>query len=59
MEHYLETYRRAIQEEIAKIHARGFPVFQSKDGYIIAIYPGGREVKLQKEKAYVRRPNAE
>lgn len=44
----LKLYREAVKEAIAESHARGLPVFQSKDGYIVAIYPGGREVRLQK-----------
>jgi hypothetical protein len=49
MENHLELYREAVREAIADSHAKGFPVYQSKGGYIVAIYPGGREVKLQKD----------
>lgn len=44
-----ENFRRAIEETIAETHALGHPVYQSKDGYIVAIYPGNREVRLQKD----------
>ncbi len=54
MENHLELYTLAVKEAIEAAHARGFPVYQSKGGYIVAIYPGGREVKLQKEKKYVK-----
>ncbi|GEM_PF-7103344 len=49
MKSTLELYTKAVLEAIAESHARGFPVYQSKGGYIVAIYPGGREVKLQKD----------
>lgn len=55
MEYHLEKYKEAVAEAIAAIHARGLPVFQSKNGYIIALYPGGREVRLQKEKPYTKK----
>lgn len=58
MECHLKMYREAVIEIIAQAHERGLPVFQSKGGYIVAIYPGGREVKLQKEKPYVKPSNA-
>ncbi len=48
MQNHLEAFTEAVRKEIAKNHAMGFPVYQCKDGYIIAIYPGGREVILQK-----------
>ncbi len=48
MRNHLELYREAVRQAIAANHALGLPVYQSKGGYIIAIYPDGREVKLQK-----------
>lgn len=48
MQEYLASYQRAIKNAIQANHALGLPVYQCKDGYIIAIYPGGREVKLEK-----------
>jgi len=39
-----EGVREAIQEN----HRRGFPVYQCVDDYIIAIYPDGKRVKLEK-----------
>ena len=38
----------AVEKAIRAHHARGFPVYQIKDDYLIAIYPGGREVRLEK-----------
>ena len=38
----------AVKKTIAENHAKGLPVYQAKDGHIIAIYPDGREVRLQK-----------
>ncbi len=48
MQNHLEAFTEAVRKAIAANHAKGFPVYQCKDGYIIAIYPDGREVKLQK-----------
>ncbi len=46
------TYERLlkeISESRRKSHyAAGHPAYQCKEGYIVAIYPEGREVKLQK-----------
>lgn len=58
MKNHLEAYKEAVREAIAEAHARGVPAFQSKNGYIVAIYPGGREVKLQKEKPYIKPSHA-
>lgn len=44
----LEKYRQAIKKTIREHHAANHPVYQCKEGYIVAIYPGGKEVKLQK-----------
>jgi len=52
MKSHLELYKEAVKEEIAKIHALGLPVYQAKNGYIVAIYPDGRVVNLEKEKPY-------
>ena len=46
----LERYQQAIEEVIREHHAANHPVYQCKEGYIVAIYPGGREVRLQKAK---------
>lgn len=54
LEHYEDTdaftkaYQRAVEKEISSLHAKGLPAFQCKDGYIIAIYPDKREVRIQK-----------
>lgn len=55
MENHLELFKEAVREAIAEHHAKGLPVFQSKGGYIVAIYPGGREVQLQKTRACSKR----
>ena len=44
----LEDYKTAVEEAISENHRLGLPAYQSKNGYIIAIYPDGKEVKLQK-----------
>jgi hypothetical protein len=46
----LENFQIAVREAIADSHKRGIPVFQCEDGYIIALHPDGRKVKLQKAK---------
>lgn len=43
-----EAFTKAVQQAIKALHAQGLPAYQIKGGYIIAIYPDGREVKLQK-----------
>ncbi len=48
MRNHVEAFTEAVRKAIAANHAMGLPVYQCKDGYIIAIYPDGREVKLQK-----------
>ncbi len=58
MENHLEKYKEAVRKAIAEAHARGLPVYQSKEGYIVAIYPGDREVRLQKEKPYIKPAHA-
>jgi biotin operon repressor len=50
MRNHLEQFRQAVRKAIAANHALGLPVYQSKNGYIVAIYPDGREVKLQKSR---------
>ncbi len=48
MTDYTEQFHKAIERTIKENHALGLPVYQVKNGYIIAIYPGGREAVLQK-----------
>ena len=43
-----QTYREAVKDAIAESHAEGIPVFQGIDGYLVAIYPDGRHVRLKK-----------
>jgi hypothetical protein len=44
----LDDFRRGVRDAIADAHAHGVPVFQIKDGFIVAVYPGGREVALER-----------
>lgn len=48
MKNLTEKYCAAVEQAISDNHARGFPVYQCKKGYIVAIYPDGREVILEK-----------
>lgn len=48
MKTFEKKYQQAVKKAIKKSHALGLPVYQSKNGYIVAIYPGNREVRLQK-----------
>jgi biotin operon repressor len=48
MENHLKIYQEAVAEAIKSLHSKGLPAYQSKNGYIVAIYPDGSEVKLQK-----------
>ena len=44
----LEDFRRGVRDAIADAHAHGVPVFQIRDGFIVAVYPDGREVALER-----------
>ncbi|MBI3707497.1 MAG: hypothetical protein HY246_07440 [Proteobacteria bacterium] len=44
----MRIYRRAVRQAIAEAHAAGLPVFQGRDGYLVAIYPDGRVARLKK-----------
>jgi hypothetical protein len=48
MDDRLQRYRDAVKEAIEDGWRAGLPAFQIRDGYLVAIYPGGREVKLKK-----------
>ena len=50
MKTYAEEAKLAVEKAIQANHAMGLPVYQIKEGYIIAIYPDGREVRLEKAK---------
>lgn len=41
-------FQEAVADAIRDAHAAGLPVFQGKDGWLVAIYPDGREVRLQR-----------
>jgi hypothetical protein len=44
----LEIFRQAVREAIASAHKAGLPAYQGINGYIVAIYPDGRRVRLEK-----------
>lgn len=44
----LRNFRKAVRKAIADNHKRGLPAYQCENGYIIAIYPDGKKVRLQK-----------
>lgn len=48
MRDYTKEYQQAVQKAIQANHALGLPVYQCKNDYIVAIYPDGREVVLEK-----------
>jgi len=43
-----KKFQEAVEKAIADNHKRGMPAYQCEDGYIIAIYPGGKKVRLEK-----------
>lgn len=46
---YIEKImKEGVLEAIQESHQAGLPVYQYKDGYIIALHPGGKIVKLEK-----------
>ena len=51
MDSKLQLYRKAVQKVIDSNHKRGLPVYQCSNGYIVAFYPDGRKVKLEKTKS--------
>ena len=48
MSQALEDFRRGVRDAIADAHAHGVAVFQIKNGFIVAVYPDGREVALER-----------
>lgn len=50
MKTYAEEAKIAVEKAIQLNHSMGLPVYQIKDGYIVAIYPDSREVRLEKAK---------
>lgn len=44
----LRAYRQAVRRAMEDLWAAGLPVIQGRSGYMVAIYPDGRQVKLQK-----------
>ncbi len=43
----LRAYRQAVREAMEDLWGAGLPVIQGRRGYMVAIYPDGRQVKLQ------------
>ena len=62
IEQDLKNFRQAVHKAILNNHARGLPVYQREGDYIIALYPNGHKVQLEKigdpqaEKALWYRP---
>jgi hypothetical protein len=48
IEQDLKNFRQAVNEAIINNHAKGLPVYQQEGDYIIAIYPNGHKVQLEK-----------
>lgn len=46
----LALYRKAVKKAIQDAHKQGYPAYQCIDGYIVALYPDGDSVKLEKVK---------
>ena len=44
----LKHYREAVRQAIARAWAVGLPVYQGRGGYIVALYPDDRQVRLKK-----------
>lgn len=44
----LKDFQRAVIEAIEESHKLGLPVYQREGNYIIALYPGGKKVKVEK-----------
>jgi hypothetical protein len=48
MDKQLRLYRQAVREAVAEAWAAGFPAFQGRGGYLVALYPDGRKIKLKR-----------
>jgi hypothetical protein len=48
MDEELRRYREGVEKAIQAAWAAGVPAFQARDGYLVALYPDGRIVKLKK-----------
>ena len=44
----LKHYREAVRQAIARAWAAGLPAYQGRGGYLVALYPDGRQVRLKK-----------
>jgi hypothetical protein len=44
----LQRYKQAVRQAIEDGWKAGLPAFQIRGGYLVARYPGDREVKLKK-----------
>ena len=47
MKDTLQACRRAVKEAVEESWAAGLRVFQIRKGYLVAVHPGGREVRLK------------
>lgn len=48
MDKQLRIYRKAVRDAIEEGWRAGQPAFQGRGGYLVALYPDGRRVKLKK-----------
>ncbi|MFO0544128.1 MAG: hypothetical protein ACK5Z3_10175 [Pseudanabaena sp.] len=48
----LKQYQKAVKEAIEANHKLGLPTYEREGDYIIALYPKGRKVKLEKVKPF-------
>lgn len=46
----LRDFRKGVKKAIKDLHQAGLPAYQAENGYIVAVYPDKRKVKLEKIK---------
>jgi hypothetical protein len=51
MDEELHRYREGVERAVKAAWAAGVPAFQARDGYLVALYPDGRIVRLKKLEA--------
>jgi hypothetical protein len=44
----LKDFQMAVTKAIEESHKLGLPAYQREGNYIIALYPGGKKVKVKK-----------
>lgn len=59
MKQELRRYRQAVKDAIAASWKAGIPAFQGRDGYLVALYPDGRIVKLKKLRGPRQKPETD